>query len=163
MKDYTATAIRDGAWWMLEITGPDLRRSGATQVKRLDQAEAMARDWIRTRFDTLTDADFTVEVVAEFDSEDEPAIEDARAKRLAAETALSASTSATVEAVVRLGERGLSSRDIGTILGISFQHAAAVLSDARRRAQAERPSADQTPAPPAAKTSKQRARRKVDA
>ncbi|TYK50880.1 hypothetical protein [Actinomadura decatromicini] len=60
MDAYAVTASRDGKFWMLEINGPGLKRPGATQVRRLDQELAMARDWLGTRFALLDD--YTVEV-----------------------------------------------------------------------------------------------------
>jgi hypothetical protein len=63
MNTYRVAARRDGKFWMLETTGPGLERSGATQVRRLDQAEHMVRDWLTTRFDLLDET--AVEIVVE--------------------------------------------------------------------------------------------------
>jgi hypothetical protein len=84
------------------------------------------------RFDTITDADFSVEVVADLDEEDVSVVTEAVAKRVAAEAASTASSSATVDAILRLDRLGLPSRDIGILLGVSFQHAAKVAAAAKK-------------------------------
>ncbi|MFG1967855.1 hypothetical protein ACGFJC_00945 [Nonomuraea fuscirosea] len=50
-RTYTITAGRSDGWWALTVSGPGLRRSCHTQVKRLEQAEEMARDLVVTVLD----------------------------------------------------------------------------------------------------------------
>lgn len=62
---YTVTASRSDGWWALTVSGPGLKRSYHTQVKRLEQAEEMARDLVATMRDVDTfeiDADFDLTV-----------------------------------------------------------------------------------------------------
>ena len=51
MKLYTATASRDGKWWMIRI--PDL--DGLTQTRRLGDAESTAREYIAATLDVAPD------------------------------------------------------------------------------------------------------------
>lgn len=50
-QTYTITAGGSDGWWALTVSGPGLRRSHHTQVKRLEQAEEMARDLVVTMLD----------------------------------------------------------------------------------------------------------------
>jgi predicted RNase H-like HicB family nuclease len=60
MRTYTARARRVGDWWAIDVVEfPGI----FTQVRRLEQAEAMARDAIATMLDIPT-AQINVEVVA---------------------------------------------------------------------------------------------------
>jgi hypothetical protein len=121
MNTYRVTASRDGKFWMLEITGPGLKRSGATQVRRLDQIEAMVRDWLVTRFDLLDES--TVEIILEpvLPAEERSVVDAALSKRQAAEEAQREAVAATTAAARELTKHDLTTRDIGALLGISHQ------------------------------------------
>jgi hypothetical protein len=70
---YTITASRSGDWWALTVSGPSLKRSYHTQVKRLEQVEVMTRDLVVTMLDVDV-----LEMNADFDltvSDDEVATE----------------------------------------------------------------------------------------
>ncbi|MEV5891912.1 hypothetical protein [Nonomuraea fuscirosea] len=65
---YTIIARRSDDWWALTVSGPGLKRSYHTQVKRLEQAEEMARDLVVTMLDADVfeiNADFDVTVADE--------------------------------------------------------------------------------------------------
>jgi hypothetical protein len=121
MDTYRVTASRDEKFWMLEITGPGLKRSGATQVRRLDQTENMARDWLATRFDLLDES--TVEIVIEpiLPAEEHWVVEAVLRMRHAAEEAQRKALEATTAAARELTKHDLTTRDIGALLGISHQ------------------------------------------
>ena len=46
VSTYTATAHREGDWWVIDVEGV-----GVTQAKRLDQVEGMARDMVALMLD----------------------------------------------------------------------------------------------------------------
>jgi hypothetical protein len=121
MDTYRVNASRDGKFWMLEITGPGLKHSGATQVRRLDQADDMVRDWLATRFDLFEEA--AVEIVIEpvLPAEEHSVVEAVLSKRRAAEEAQRAALQATTAAARELSKHNLTTRDIGALLGISHQ------------------------------------------
>ena len=50
-ETYIITASRSDGWWALTVSGPGLKRSHHTQVKRLEHAEQMARDLVTTMMD----------------------------------------------------------------------------------------------------------------
>jgi hypothetical protein len=121
MNTYRVNASRDGKFWMLEITGPGLKRSGATQVRRLDQAEDMVRDWLATRFDLFEEAAREIVIEPVLPAEEHSVVEVARSKRQAAEEAQRAALEATTAAARELSKHDLTTRDIGSLLGISHQ------------------------------------------
>ncbi|MFB4306975.1 hypothetical protein [Actinomadura sp. GTD37] len=121
MDTYIVTAHRDGKFWMLEIDGPGLKRPGATQVRRLDQAEPMVRDWLATRFDLLDDASIKVVIEADLPSASSSILEEALLKRLDAMRAQRVAQAATAAAARELIRHDLTTREIGTLLGISHQ------------------------------------------
>lgn len=62
---YTITASRSDDWWALTVSGPCLKRSCHTQVKRLEQADETARDLAATMLDvdvSEIDASFNLTV-----------------------------------------------------------------------------------------------------
>lgn len=121
MNTYCVTASRDGKFWMLEITGPGLKRSGATQVRRLDQVEPMVRDWLTTRFDLLDETDFEIVIDPVLPAKGRSVVEAVLRKRQAAEEAQIEALEATTAAARELTRHDLTTRDIGALLGISHQ------------------------------------------
>ncbi|MFI6391103.1 hypothetical protein [Nonomuraea sp. NPDC050540] len=118
---YTITATRSDGWWALTVSGPGLKRAYPTQVKRLEQAEEMARDLVATMLDTepdKIDADFCVRVA---DEEIARALEATLRARLTAELIRQQAAEATRTTVATLANRGYVHRDIGFLLGMSHQ------------------------------------------
>lgn len=117
---YEVTVTRDGGWWMVRI--PAL--SGLTQARRLADAGLMAREWIALTLDVpLGEVDVTVTVdrigTVEV-ARRVAAIRDQRAR--AAQLDLQATAQAAGLAR-ELAGAGVTVRDIGTALGVSFQRA----------------------------------------
>ncbi|MFB4264892.1 hypothetical protein [Nonomuraea sp. GTA35] len=126
---YTITASRSDDWWALTVSGPGLKRSFHTQVKRLEQAEDMARDLVVT----MLNADVS-EVDAEFDltvADDEVAteLEATLMTRLAATVVRQKAAEATHATVADLARRGYVHRDIGYLLGMSHQAVGKLLNE----------------------------------
>ncbi|GGK53671.1 XRE family transcriptional regulator [Nocardia camponoti] len=112
--DVTANATRSGEWWAVSVPQiPGL----FTQVRRLDQIEAMVRD----AADTLGLKIGAVAINADVDYADRADLDKVRdglrtLEQLQAEIAARSRTLAA-----RLRAEGLSVRDVGTLMGISPQ------------------------------------------
>lgn len=120
MKTYKATVTREGKWWMVAI--PEL--NGLTQARRLAEAEDMAREWIAATLNVPLSAvavDVVVGEVADIRVWD--AVAEIKSLRgNAAELEARARTQAE-DLARRLAAAGIPVRDIGTVLGVSFQRA----------------------------------------
>lgn len=125
MSDYTATAQRvGGGWWMVQC---DQHPGALSQVRRLDKAPDEHREAIA--FVTGEPAEQVhVTVVPRL----EPAVEAelAAVRQLADAAARTASQAADQRAALarRLHDDGLTVRDIGQILGVSYQRAGQLVS-----------------------------------
>ncbi|MFF4616938.1 hypothetical protein [Nonomuraea jabiensis] len=129
---YIITASRSDAWWALTVSGRGLKRSYHTQVKRLEQAEEMARDLVATMLDmdvSEIDADFDLTVA---DDEVATELEATLVTRLAATLVKQKAAEATQATVADLARRGYVHRDIGYLLGISHQAVGKLLNEAER-------------------------------
>lgn len=115
MSTYTATAHREGDWWVVDVAG-----IGATQAKRLDQVEDMARDMIAIMEDVDLD-DVHVDVVPQVGPELDGLILNTRSATDAAKRAQAEATEASRTTAQRLRAAGYSLRDIGILTGVSYQ------------------------------------------
>ncbi|MDX6287174.1 MAG: hypothetical protein QOG53_2659 [Frankiales bacterium] len=125
VKAYTARAHREGKWWVVHV--PEIDKT--TQVRRLDQVDEYVRDLIGL---FTKDNPSSVEVRREFElpSHVNEALDEARRLRENAETETAKARMLVVRTARDLADRGLSVRDIGTVLGVSFQRAQQLLADA---------------------------------
>jgi urocanate hydratase len=108
---------REGRWWVAEVAGV-----GATQARALPDLRRRAVDLVATSVDCEPEE---VEVHLSVQLPVEVADELARAAALRAQ-ALDAQHEAALavrRAASRLHEEGVSVRDIGTALGVSYQRA----------------------------------------
>jgi DNA-directed RNA polymerase specialized sigma24 family protein len=133
--DVTTYTVRAKRWrrgWELHIDG-----LGVTQSKTLNDAEAMARDYIALDTGAPRDS-FDVEIVPEVgEGLDE---ETATARRAVAEAdqAQRAAASKSREVARKLSGAGLSGRDIAIVLRVSPQRVSQLLGGRRARTRAER-------------------------
>ena len=123
MKRYTIRARRSGRWWALDAEG---LRGVHTQVRRIDQAEDMARDAIASVLDVTPDS-FEVTVVPEVPDAVRALVDQATTARSQAAQAQDAAAQLTREAARRLVGEGLTVRDAGILLGVSHQRIAQLL------------------------------------
>lgn len=116
MSDYTAICERVGKWW--EITIPEINE--ITQAKRLSQVEETVRSLVHLMAGVYPDV-----VHVEVRMPDDLHEEVARARQLREKAEAEARESAALsrDAARRLAAEGLPVRDIGEILGISYQRA----------------------------------------
>lgn len=130
MKRYTVRARRVGGWWALDVEGV---RGAHTQVRRIDQAEEMAREAIAGILDVAQTA-FEVVVAPEVPADARTAVIQASRARLEAAQAQEAAAKLTQEAARRLVETGLTVRDAGMLLGVSHQRIAQLVGHWRSAA-----------------------------
>ncbi|ARC55961.1 hypothetical protein AS850_02595 [Frondihabitans sp. 762G35] len=115
---YQVTVRRDGKFWFIEIPEID----GATQARRIDEIDEMARDYIASSLD-IDPKSFELSV--KFELPEAAALHAEAAERLrdaaAAAQALAADESRA--AAWTLKGLGLTFREVGTLLGVSHQRA----------------------------------------
>ncbi|MHB8262835.1 MAG: HicB family toxin-antitoxin system [Acidimicrobiales bacterium] len=122
---YKATVTREDRWWMIHV--PEIR--GLSQARRLSEADAMARSLIAITLNIPADS-FDVDVEVERVGKVQVADRTARL-RAARETAIRIEHDVQTDAenLARdLANEGIPLRDIGDILGISYQRAHQLVS-----------------------------------
>ena len=119
MNTYTARAERGDSWWAVTV---DEEPGIITQTRRLDQIPDMVRDALQL-FPELSDDPASAEVTVVV--ADEHASRAARARELAdrARAAQDEASEAMREVARSFATEGLPYRDIGTLLGVSYQRA----------------------------------------
>src|SRR5450759_941252 len=136
VKTYTARCQHSGDWWAISV--PELKGVN-TQARRLEKAEAMARDAIALFLDVPTDS-FEVRVEPILPRELQKKV--GRAKKVRGEAEELQAEAATVSAAVAadlVQGAHLTVRDAGRVLGLSHQRIAQLLkapSGDKRRAVA---------------------------
>lgn len=127
MKRYTVRARRVGKWWALDVEGV----AGAhTQVRRVDQAEGMAREAIAGVLEVAADS-FEVIVAPVVPAAVRALVDEATEARSQAAQAQDAAAQLTRRAAERLVEEGLTVRDAGVLLGVSHQRIAQLVRSGR--------------------------------
>lgn len=124
MTTYTAKVSRDEGWWVVTVDEvPGL----FTQVKRLDQVSGMVKDALELFPEVDADPqEATVNVVVQGSIGDlTSTVLEARAE---AERAQARSSQMMRDTAQSLAVQGLPYRDIGALLGVSFQHAQKLVS-----------------------------------
>jgi len=119
MSDYTATITREGKWWMVHI--PEL--DGVTQARRLSEAGRMAQEYVAV---TLNVPIESVTVNVEVESVGPVKNIRARVSSIQTERAQAAELESKALAETTTLARELVSadvplRDVGAVLGVSFQ------------------------------------------
>lgn len=120
MKRYIVRARRIGRWWALDVEGVP---GAHTQVRRIDQAEDMAREAIAGVLD-IPPASFVILVAPEVPAHVRTMVDKATKARSAAAQAQDAAAQLTRGAARRLVQEGLTVRDAGALLGVSHQRIA---------------------------------------
>jgi hypothetical protein len=135
MSDYTSTAQRvEGGWWMVQC---DQHPGALSQVRRLDQAAVEHREAIAfVTGEPAEQVHVTVVPLLDRRIEDELA-----AVRKLTDTAARAADEAAEQRTAlarRLHDGGLTVRDIGQIMGVSYQRAGQLVAASKpvRRARA---------------------------
>lgn len=117
---YVARCERSGGWWAISV--PEV--PGAhTQARRLEQAEGMAREAIALVLDIPEDA-FDVELAPELPPELQAAVASMGQRKQEAAGAQRSATDAAAATARALLDAGLTVRDAGRVLGLSYQRVA---------------------------------------
>lgn len=128
LATYTVTAERDGKFWLLRVKElPNV----FTQVRRLDQAEAWIRDAIAVMLETSEDS-FEVHIEPVLDDDLERLVLMSQFLRGRAQQFVHGSNTylgGTVRRLVR--DEGLTVRDVGGLLGLSFQRVQQLAAEER--------------------------------
>ncbi len=128
-KTYDVTTWREEGWWVIDIPTLNL----ASQARRLDQVEVMARDAVATWLDISPDS-VAVKISPKFDEELTKRLVALRAERERAEQAQARATAEARQLAMSLHNEGLKVRDIGHMLGVSYQRAQQLIQESRRSA-----------------------------
>lgn len=123
---YTLNAKRDEKWWVAVgtgATGAEAINGPLTQGRSLEELERMIRDAIALMREIPADS-FDVDLQVVLPEDLREVEERARVTRAAAEEARREAKAATDEAVRRLRQAGYGLRDVGHLLGISYQRVA---------------------------------------
>lgn len=116
MKTYDVDAIWDGKWWVLIAEGVDGRGAIASQARRLDLADAAIREAVSLTLEIDEDA-FGIHLRPSVPA-DPDTLTTIDLRRRLAELEREAQA-ATPAAVADLRSLGLTTRDVGTLLGVS--------------------------------------------
>ena len=127
MNTYEAIVTREGKWWMVAIPQLD----GLTQARTLTEAPAMAAEYIAAATGQDLD-DIAVEwTIDEVDGvRDIPTVlNDIRTSRRNAAALERYATARAAGLARQLTDAGLTVRDVGTILGVTYQRAQQLKSE----------------------------------
>ena len=120
MKTYEATVERDGKWWMISIPEID----GLTQARSLAEADKMARSLVAITLDedpSTFDVRLTIPTVGDVDvSRQLETIANLREHATQDEKQATANAKHLAKT---LSAQGITVRDIGTLMGVTFQRA----------------------------------------
>lgn len=114
IRKYTVDARRWERGWELHVKGV-----GVTQARRLNEAEAMARDYVAIMTNAADDDVIDIEIVPHVGDDLDRAVAEAREATREAAAAQGAAATMTRAAVRELKDQGLKNREIAIILGVS--------------------------------------------
>lgn len=131
MHTYRVNVTRDGRWWMITVPELDgyrtprgtINAGDTTQARRLADVATEARDFICTITDSAP-SEVALHITISVDGIDVTA----RANQVAADRELAerhaaAAASQARELARELASHGVAVRDVGAVLGVSFQRA----------------------------------------
>lgn len=117
MTVHSVSVWREGRWWVAEVAGV-----GATQARRLRELRERTADLVATALDCDPE-DVSVDMIIQLPDDVTSQLDRAAALREQAAHAQHEAAAAVRVAAARLQEQGVSVRDIGTALGVSYQRA----------------------------------------
>lgn len=131
MSTYTALVSRDGKFWHVEV--PEIDR--VTQARNISEVDDMARDLIAIMAGVEPDS-FELDVRIQLPDSVRAHLSEVERARGAETEARSRAATELRAAAAELKNAGLSVRELGAVLGISYQRASQLTS--RSGASAER-------------------------
>lgn len=117
MKTYRVVAERHDKWWLLEV--PEIPGT-FSQVRRLDQVDEWIRDAISLMLEIPEDS-FNIDLDVRLPKDELAELRAVKAAQKAVTQAQEESSTRTKSLVAKLKDEGLTVRDIGTMLGVSYQ------------------------------------------
>ncbi|WP_446223521.1 type II toxin-antitoxin system HicB family antitoxin [Nocardia sp. IBHARD005] len=120
---YTAHAERDGRFWLIHV--PEIDQW--TQARNLREVESMARDLVATMLEANPNS-FEVEVEVELPEAVRAEWEESKRLLTKVDEIKASAAAAAQRAARRLADEGLTLREIGQVLGVSFQRAGQLLN-----------------------------------
>lgn len=124
VKTYSVTARREARFWLLSVPELDI----VTQARTLARAEATVRDLISVWLDVDADS-FDVDIQTQLDDEWTQLLRETRDARSAAEAATETAARTLRRAVTTLTDAGMSGREVGTLVGVSYQRVQQLLAE----------------------------------
>jgi len=121
---YTATARRDGSWWVVQC---DQLPAAISQVRRLDQAGGIHQEAIAF-VAGVPASEVEVEVMADVPAGVTDTLRRVASLRAEVASAEVEARSLWSAAARELHTAGLTVRDVGTVLGVSYQRAHQLVS-----------------------------------
>ena len=128
VKSYKVVATREARFWLLSVPELDV----VTQAKTLDRAEATVRDLIAVWLD-VAPGTFAVEIEPLLDDEWVRLLRETRQARSTAEVAQETASQTLRRAVSVLSTSGLSTREVGSLVGVSYQRVQQLLAQVGQR------------------------------
>lgn len=126
MTTYTAHATRDGRFWLVHV--PEVERY--TQARSVDEIETMARDLVVVM--TGADpADVTVDVTVELPESVRDKLDRVEQARSTELTARAEAAAELRSAALELKRTGMSVRELGRVLHVSYQRASQLTASPR--------------------------------
>ena len=120
---YRVIATQEERFWLLSVPELDV----VTQARTLDRAEATVRDLIAVWLDVPADS-FAVEVEPRLDDEWTKLLRETKDARATADKASARASELLRTSVTTLHDAGLSAREVGSLLGISYQRVQQLLA-----------------------------------
>lgn len=120
---YRVIATQEERFWLLSVPELDV----VTQARTLDRAEATVRDLIAVWLDVPADS-FAVEVEPRLDDEWTKLLRETRDARTTADKASARASEMLRTSVTTLHDAGLSAREVGSLVGISYQRVQQLLA-----------------------------------
>lgn len=125
MKDFRARVAREERWWVADVAELGV----ATQARQLSDVRSRTVDLIATALDCEPE-DIAVEFTISLPTDVSAELDRARELRAQAAQAQHDAAVAVRAAAARLRAQGVSIRDIATALGVSYQRAHQLVSEA---------------------------------
>ena len=143
MKTYHATYTREGPYWVVQFEEPDISTFGRT----LAAARSHARDALAAYLEVpdLGVSDARLSEVVEVPGVDRATLDALRVEREKAHVLRANVARTTAEVAASLRDRGLSTRDIGDVLGISHGRVAQLAGPATAHRRSGRPKTQAAP------------------
>jgi DNA-directed RNA polymerase specialized sigma24 family protein len=121
---YRVIATQEERFWLLSVPELDV----VTQARTLDRAEATVRDLIAVWLDVPADS-FAVEVEPRLGDEWTKLLRETRDARTTADKASARASELLRTSVTTLHDAGLSAREVGSLMGISYQRVQQLLAE----------------------------------